>query len=128
MSPPATAALSAAPASSGKKRKAAAADARAEQEQQQDPSAYLPQPGPQPGIPEIEIQRQQRIERNKLVMQQMGVTDAAAAVRQSMSSSKRQKTAAKKKVRLQTDRGTAKNSKRANTVIHNSCLDIHLTA
>jgi hypothetical protein len=103
MSPPATAALSAAPNSSGKKRKAVAADARAEQEHQQNPSAYLPQPAPQPVLPDIEIQRLQRIERNKLVMQQMGVTDAAAAVKQSMSSSKRQKTAAKKKVRLQTE-------------------------
>lgn len=102
MAPPAV--TTAAPTSSGKKRKAHD-DADAQQEnsshKQQQMCDAEPSPHPQPIQNEYELQRQQRIERNRQIMQELGVEQAAAAVRQSMNSSKRQRTANKKKVRQQ---------------------------
>lgn len=104
MAPPATTAAPAAPTSSGKKRKAHD-DADVQQEnsghKQRQLCAAEPFPPQQPIQNEYELQRQQRIERNRQIMQELGVEQAAAAVRQSMNSSKRQRTANKKKVRQQ---------------------------
>lgn len=70
--------------SSSKKRKAAAAAA--------DDGA------PPPALTEYEAQRQQRIEHNRRIMQDLGLDTAAAAVKQSMKGNKRQKTSVQKKV------------------------------
>lgn len=99
MAPPAvtTAAAPAAPSSSGKKRKAHDDAQQGNSSHKQLCAAEPFPPQQQPIQNEYELQRQQRIERNRQIMQELGVEQAAAAVKQSMNSSKRQRTANKKK-------------------------------
>lgn len=95
MAPPAAAstlaAAAAAPGSSRKRKGVEAADDQGQHE-------LLPQSLQN----EYELQRQQRIERNRQIMQQLGVDQAAAAVQASMKGNKRQRTAGSKK---KVDRG-----------------------
>jgi hypothetical protein len=99
MAPPATAVASAGPPSSSRKRKIAdAADATAQQQENKQ-HLSIPELFPPPPVQnEYELQRQQRIERNRQIMQDLGVVEAAAAVRQSMNGNKRQRTASQKTV------------------------------
>lgn len=59
-------------------------------QRQQEPCSDLPH------LSDYELQRQQRIERNKQIMLQLGVDQAAAAVQAAMQTNKRQRTAQKK--------------------------------
>lgn len=83
MAPPAAVSACPAPSSTGRKRK---------QAQQQELAP--------PALNEYELQRQQRIERNRQIMQELGVEQAAAAVKQSMNASKKPKSGAKKKQKV----------------------------
>jgi hypothetical protein len=98
MAPPAAVSALASPSSSiGRKRTAASGEL--EQHQQHNlQQLRLEDMFRQPILNEYELQRQQRIERNRQIMQQLGVDQAAAAVQASMNGSKRQRTANKKKV------------------------------
>ena len=100
MAPPAAVSVLASPSSSiGRKRTAATASGELEQHQQHNlQQLRVEDMFRQPILNEYELQRQQRIERNRQIMQQFGVDQAAAAVQASMNSSKRQRTANKKKV------------------------------
>jgi hypothetical protein len=99
MAPPATAVAPAGPPSSSRKRKTAdAADATAQQQENKQHLSISELLPPPPIQNEYELQRQQRIERNRQIMQELGVVEAAAAVKQLMNGNKRQRTAPKKKV------------------------------
>lgn len=99
MAPPATAVTLAGPPSSSRKRKTAdAADGAAQQQENKQHLSIAELFPPPPIQNEYELQRQQRIERNRQIMQELGVVEAAAAVKQSMNGNKRQRPAPKKKV------------------------------